>query len=346
MAYAIETMGLIKSFPRRRGLRQIARHPLHKETITALNGVDLQVEEGELFGILGPNGAGKTTLIKLLCTLILPDGGEAWVNGYSTFREEESIKRSIGLVTGEERSFYWRLSGRRNLEFFATLHNMSSFQAQKRINAILEILELQEKANDLFYTYSTGMKQKLSLARGLINDPQILFVDEPTKSLDPVAAQNIRKLIREKLVKEQGKTVFLATHNLEEAQQMCDRLAIIDRGRILSLGTPSEIRKTVSEEDRYILKVRSLAAEALEKIRRQKKVAHLSSRPDPANSSVYLLEVRLLEHETALPLVIETLVSSGLASLIAAISKFLWKMSLPKWLRERVPIPENIIYLR
>jgi len=311
MVYAIETVGLIKSFPRRRGLRQIARHPLRKETITALNGVDLQVEEGELFGILGPNGAGKTTLIKLLSTLILPDAGEAWVNGYSTFHDEESIKRSIGLVTGEERSFYWRLSGRRNLEFFATLHNMSSFQAQKRINAILEILELQEKANDLFYTYSTGMKQELSLARGLINDPQILFIDEPTKSLDPVAAQNIRKLIREKLVKEQGKTVFLVTHNLEEAQQMCDRLAIIDRGRILSLGTPSEIRKTVSEEDRYVLKVRSLAAETLEKIRRQKKIAHLSSRPDPANSLVSLLEVRLLEHETALPLVIETLVSSG-----------------------------------
>ena len=311
MAYAIEAVGLIKRFPRRRKLRQIARHPLRKETITALNGVNLQVEEGELFGILGPNGAGKTTLIKLLSTLILPEGGEAWVNGYNIFHEEENIKRSIGLVTGEERSFYWRLSGRRNLQFFATLHNMSPFQIQKRINSILEILELQEKADDLFYTYSTGIKQELALARGLINDPQILFIDEPTKSLDPVAARNIRKLIREKLVKEQGKTVFLATHNLEEAGQMCDRLAIIDRGRILSLGTPSEIRRTVSKEDRYILKVRALSAEVLEKIGRQKKVAHLSSRPDPANSSVSILEVRLLEHEAALPLVIETLVSSG-----------------------------------
>jgi len=281
------------------------------ETITALNGVNLQVEEGELFGILGPNGAGKTTLIKLLSTLILPDEGEAWVNGYNIFHEEENIKRSIGLVTGEERSFYWRLSGRRNLQFFATLHNMSPFQIQKRINSILEILELQEKADDLFYTYSTGIKQELALARGLINDPQILFVDEPTKSLDPVAARNIRKLIQEKLVKEQGKTVFLATHNLEEAQQICDRLAIIDRGRILSLGTPSEIRRTVSKEDRYILKVGALSAEVLEKIRRQKKVAHLSSRPDPADSSVSILEVRLLEHEATLPLVIETLVNCG-----------------------------------
>ncbi|GAH29213.1 unnamed protein product [marine sediment metagenome] len=149
MAYAIEAVGLIKRFPRRRKLRQIARHPLRKETITALNGVNLQVEEGELFGILGPNGAGKTTLIKLLSTLILPEGGEAWVSGYNIFHEEENIKRSIGLVTGEERSFYWRLSGRRNLQFFATLHNMSPFQIQKRINSILEILELQEKAGQL-----------------------------------------------------------------------------------------------------------------------------------------------------------------------------------------------------
>ena len=311
MAYAIEAVGLTKRFPRRRKLRQIARHPFRMETIAALNGVNLQVEEGELFGILGPNGAGKTTLIKLLSTLILPDEGEAWVNGYNIFHEEENIKRSIGLVTGEERSFYWRLSGRRNLQFFATLHNMSPFQIQKRINSILEILELQEKVDDLFYTYSTGIKQELALARGLINDPQILFIDEPTRSLDPVAARNIRKFIREKLVKEQGKTVFLATHNLEEAGQICDRLAIIDRGRILSLGTPSEIRTTVSKEDRYILKARALSAEVLEKIGRQKKVAHLSSRPDPANSSVSILEVRLLEHETALPLVIETLVSSG-----------------------------------
>jgi len=311
MSYAIETRGLIKRFPRRRKLRQIVRRPLRKESITALNGVDLQVEEGELFGILGPNGAGKTTLIKLLCTLILPDEGEAWVNGYNIFHDQESIKRSIGLVTGEERSFYWRLSGRGNLEFFATLHNMSPFQIQKRINAALEIFKLQEKADDLFYTYSTGMKQELALARGLINSPQILFIDEPTKSLDPVAAQNIRKLIREKLVKEQGKTVFLATHNLEEAQQICDRLAIIDQGRILSLGTPSQIRKTVSKEDRYILKVRALASETLEKIRSQKKVTHLSHRSDPTNSLVSILEVYLLEHEAALPLVIETLVSSG-----------------------------------
>lgn len=315
MAYAIETTGLTKRFIRRRKLKQIVLHPLQREAITALDGIDLQIKEGELFGILGPNGAGKTTLIKLLSTLILPDQGKAWVNGYNVLHNEESIKQSIGLVTGEERSFYWRLSGRGNLQFFATLYNMSSSQAERRINEILKTLELQDKADDLFHTYSTGIKQKLALARGLLNNPKILFIDEPTKSLDPIAAQNIRKLIREELVKEQGKTVFLATHNLEEAEEMCDHLDIIDRGRILCQGTPSEIRKSVSKEDRYILKVRNLTAETLKRIKKQKEVVRLSYHLEPANSSLSILEAHLLEHETSLPLLIKTLVRAGVSIL-------------------------------
>ena len=315
MAYAIETAGLTKRFIQRRRLKQIVFHPLQRKTITALDGVDLQIKEGEIFGILGSNGAGKTTLIKVLSTLILPDKGEAWVNGYNILHNEESIKQSIGLVTSEERSFYWRLSGRGNLQFFATLYNMSPSQAERRINQILETFELQEKADDLFHTYSTGIKQKLALARGLLNNPQILFIDEPTRSLDPIAAQNIRKLIREKLVKEQGKTVFLATHNLEEAEEICNHLDIIDRGKILCQGTPSEIRKSVSKEDRYILKVRDLTAETLKKIKNQKEVARLSHRPEPTNSSISTLEVHLLKHETTLSLLIETLVRAGVSIL-------------------------------
>jgi len=315
MAYAIETTGLTKKFIRRRKIKQIVLHPLQRETITALDGIDLQIKKGELSAILGPNGAGKTTLIKMLSTLILPDAGKAWVNGYDILRHPESIKQSIGLVTSEERSFYWRLSGRGNLQFFATLYNMSPSQAERRINEILQTFELQEKADDLFHTYSTGIKQKLALARGLLNNPQILFIDEPTKSLDPIAAQNIRKLIREKLVKEQGKTVFLATHNLEEAEDICDHLDIIDRGRILCQGTPSEIRKSVSKEDRYILKVRDLTAETLKKIKNQKGIVRLSHRPEPTNSSISTLEVHLLKHETTLSLLIETLVRAGVSIL-------------------------------
>ena len=315
MAYAIETTGLTKKFTQRRRLRQIALHPLQRKTITALDRIDLQIKEGEIFGILGPNGAGKTTLIKMLSTLILPDKGKAWVNGYDILHHSESIKQSIGLVTSEERSFYWRLSGRGNLRFFAALYNMSSSQAERRINEILETFELQEKANDLFHTYSTGIKQKLALARGILNNPQILFIDEPTKSLDPIAAQNIRKLIRKKLVKEQGKTVFLATHNLEEAEELCDYLDIIDRGRIICQGTPSQIRKSVNNEEKYILKVRDLAAGTLKKIKNQKEVVRLSHRLEPTNSSISTLEVYLLKYETTLSLLIETLVRAGVSIL-------------------------------
>ena len=315
MAYAIETTKLTKRFIQRRRLRQIVLHPLRRKTITALDRIDLQIKKGEIFGILGPNGAGKTTLIKVLSTLVLPDAGKAWVNGYDILHNEESIKQSIGLVTSEERSFYWRLSGRGNLQFFATLYNMSSSQAEKRINEILETFELQEKADDLFHTYSTGIKQKLALARGLLNNPQILFIDEPTKSLDPIAAHDIRKLIREKLVKEQGKTVFLATHNLEEAEEICDHLDIIDRGKILCQGTPSEIRKSVSKEDKYILKVRDLTAEILQKIKNQKGIVRLSHRSEPANPSISTLEIYLLKHETTLSLLIETLVRAGVSIL-------------------------------
>ncbi len=192
---------------------------------------------------------------------------------------------------------------------------MSHTQAEERINEIQQTLELQEKEDDLIHTYYTGIKQKLALARGLLNNPQILFIDEPTKSLDPIAAQNIRKLIREKLVKEQGKTVFLATHNLEEAEEICDHLDIINRGRILCQGTPSQIRKSVSKEDKYILKVRDLTAETLKKIKNQKEVARLSHRPEPTNSSISILEAHLLEHESTLPLLIETLVRAGVSIL-------------------------------
>lgn len=315
MAYAIETTGLTKRFIQRRRLKQIVLHPLQRKTITALDGIDLQIKEGEIFGILGPNGAGKTTLIKVLSTLILPDKGKAWVNGYDILRHPESIKQSIGLVTSEERSFYWRLSGRGNLQFFATLYNMSSSQAERRIDEIFKTFELQDKANDLFHTYSTGIKQKLALARGLLNNPQILFIDEPTKSLDPIAAHDIRKLIREKLVKEQGKTVFLATHNLEEAEEICDHLDIIEAGRILCQGTPSEIRKSVSKEEKYILKVRDLKTETLEKIENQKEVVRLSHRCEPADPSISTLEIHLLKHESTLSLLMETLVRAGVSIL-------------------------------
>jgi ABC-2 type transport system ATP-binding protein len=223
--------------------------------VTAVDKVNLTVEQGELFGLLGPNGAGKTTLIKLLCTLIVPTAGTARINGYDLW-QETAIKASIGLVTGDERSFYWRLSGRQNLEFFAALHGFSPDPARRRVQEVLDLVELAEVADEQFQTYSTGMRQRLSIARGLLHVPQLLFLDELTKSLDPMATRHMHDLIKNRLVGQEGVTVFLATHRLEEAEQLCHRVAIMDQGRIRACGTIPELRARLRPDTHYRLKVR------------------------------------------------------------------------------------------
>jgi ABC-2 type transport system ATP-binding protein len=229
---AIETFELTKQFPRNKGLRGLLPGSRHLPTVTAVDRVNLTVEQGELFGLLGPNGAGKTTLIKLLCTLIVPTGGTARVNGYD-LRQETAIKASVGLVTGDERSFYWRLSGRQNLEFFAALHGFPPDQARRRVQQVLELVELAAIADEQFQTYSTGMRQRLSIARGLLND-----------------------LIKNRLVGQEGVTIFLTTHRLEEAEQLCDRVAIMDKGCIHAFGTIPKLRAMLRPGERYSLKVR------------------------------------------------------------------------------------------
>jgi len=210
-----------------------------------VDGVDLLVRRGEVFGILGPNGAGKTTLIKILCTLILPTGGEARVNGFDVEKESGRVRESIGLVTTDERSFYWRLTGRQNLEFFASLHNFYSDDARNMVDELLGVVDLKYAADERFLNYSAGMKQRMAIARGLLNDPAVLFMDEPTRSLDPGAAQNLRNFIAEEIVRERGKTIFISTHNLEEAEELCDRVAIFDDGRIKVVGSPDELKENL-----------------------------------------------------------------------------------------------------
>ncbi len=217
--------------------------PLHQEEFTSLDSVNLKVREGEVFGIIGPNGAGKTTLIKILCTLIFPTSGNAYVNGYDVVLESSKVRQSLGLVATDERSFYWRLTGRQNLEFFANLHNFYSKKSRDRVNEVLDIVRLKDKADELFMGYSAGMKQRMAIARGLLNDPSVLFMDEPTRSLDPGAAQNLRDFIKNYIAKEQGKTIFLSTHNLEEAEQLCHRIAIFDEGKIKATGSSQDLKE-------------------------------------------------------------------------------------------------------
>ncbi|MDM7934079.1 MAG: ABC transporter ATP-binding protein [Methanothrix sp.] len=243
--YSIETHNLTKEFVLRKGISDLIIHSRRMKVITSLDSVSIKVREGEVLGLLGPNGAGKSTLIKILCTLILPTSGEAYVNGYDVVRDSRRVRESLGFVTTDERSFYWRLTGRENLLFFASLHDMGSGYARKRVDELLEVVHLSNRADDLFMNYSAGMKQRMAVARGLLNDPAVLFMDEPTRSLDPGAARSLREFIKEHIVKGQGKTVFICTHQLDEAEQLCDRVAILDEGRIRAMGSPDELKSRV-----------------------------------------------------------------------------------------------------
>lgn len=244
MSYAIEAIGLTKEFRQNKSFFRSSKDGV----IRAVDGVNLQVRKGELFGLVGPNRAGKTTLLKLLSTLILPTTGKASVNGYDILKEDEKVRASIGLVTEGERSFYWRLTGRQNLRFFVSLYNLSSIESKKKIDELLELLELKEQADIQFQQYSTGIKQRMAVARCLLNDPEVLFMDEATKSLDPGAAYKLRKFIKDELVGRREKAVLFVTHQMAEAEDICDRVAIMDDGKIKACGSMDELRKIAGLE--------------------------------------------------------------------------------------------------
>jgi ABC-2 type transport system ATP-binding protein len=253
--YCVETQDLSKSFSILRTYRDLL-HSFRKREITALRDVNIAIREGEFFALLGPNGAGKTTLIKILNTLILPSSGKAFVNGMDVAKNGRTVREKIGYVVSDERSFYWRLTGRQNLCFFSALNNISSGAAAARIRRLLQFVELEQDADRMFKDYSTGMRQKLAIARGLLTDPDILFMDEPTKALDPITARHIRDLVKEKMIAGKKRSVFYATHNLYEAEDMCDRLAIISKGSIQYIGTVDALKKAYRQGVRYIIKVR------------------------------------------------------------------------------------------
>ena len=213
--------------------------------ITAVDHVSLEVQEGEVFGFLGPNGAGKTTTVRMLCGLLKPDEGRATVGGHDIVKEGSAVRRAAGLLPEPELSgLYERMTPIENLEFFAKLYDLSERQAQSRTKELLDMMDLWGRRNDRVATFSIGMRQKLSIARALIHDPLILFMDEPTTGLDPAAAKSFREFIAT-LCKQLGRTVFLCTHNLPEADMICDRIAIINNGRIATIGETSEIRKSL-----------------------------------------------------------------------------------------------------
>jgi len=255
MEYAIEGFELEKSFAKKRSLKELFTKPFEQPgRVRALRGVDLHVKTGEIFGLLGPNGAGKTTLVKILSCLVLPDRGRALIGGEDV-RHENKVKPRLGLVHSDERSFYWRLSGRDNLRFFARLYDVSGKRIESRIDELLSKVNLAEAAPRRFSDYSSGMKQRLAIARALLHDPPILLMDEPTRSLDPSASLSLRALIRDELKGRDGKTILLATHNLREAEVLCDRIAILVEGTVRQVGTIAEVRRWGIDERQFRLEV-------------------------------------------------------------------------------------------
>jgi ABC-2 type transport system ATP-binding protein len=273
-----------------------------------VEAVNLEIKDGELFGLLGPNGAGKTTLIKLLCCLVIPNSGTAQVFGRDIVKEEQAVKKQVGLVSAEERSFYWRLTGRENLKFYASLYHIPRQQARKRINELLDLVGLADEGDIRFQHYSTGMRQKLAIARGLLSEPRVLFVDEPTRSLDPVSAQAIRCFLKEKVVDE-GRTVVLATHNLSEAEQLCDRLAIMNHGRINALGSVQELRSLFQTQEKCELKVRHFSENMLSQLCLIDGVldCRITNQYDGAAS----LELMISKRSAVLPQVMQIMVNGG-----------------------------------
>jgi ABC-2 type transport system ATP-binding protein len=251
---AIRTRGLTKVFPpkKRRLLDRLRRKPIVPAR-TALASVDLDVRRGELFGLLGPNGAGKTTLVKILSTLLLPTSGEALVAGHDVAKDEQAVRKKVGVVLGGDRALYWRLTARENLWYFSQLYDMRSDDADRRIDEVLALVGLTDRANDKVEDYSKGMKQRLHIARGLLTDPEILLLDEPTIGLDPHAARALRALVRD-LVDKHGRTVVLTTHYMYEADELSDRIGVLHQGRIIALGTSEELKAEHAKHGAILVK--------------------------------------------------------------------------------------------
>ncbi|GAB4270010.1 MAG: daunorubicin resistance protein DrrA family ABC transporter ATP-binding protein [Candidatus Promineifilaceae bacterium] len=251
---AIETHALTKQFPSQRGWRRWTR----SLPFTAVTDINLTIPQGQIFGLLGPNGAGKTTLVKMLCTLIAPSSGHATVMGIP-LSQEARIKAQVGLVVADERSFYWRLTAYQNLLFFAAMHELHGTAAKKRADAVLTAVHMKEYAHRRISDFSTGMRQRLAIARALLHQPRLLFLDEPGRSLDPTAVSRLHALIRQ--LNSQGITIFLVTHNMAEAASLCHTVALMHQGTIRKMGTPAQLRQTLHPKQRYTITTTAVSSE-------------------------------------------------------------------------------------
>lgn len=294
--------GSRRTWPR---LRRPRREP---RWFTAVAGVSLQVPRGEVFGLLGPNGAGKSTTIRMLCTLLEPTSGTARVAGFDVQRQANLVRQNLGTVLAGERSIYWKLTARENLAYFAALYHLPPEVARRRTTELLERMELAARADDLVETYSTGMKQRVVLARALLARAPILLFDEPTLGLDPQAARRVRELITE--LKAEGHTILLTTHYMEEADLLSDRIGIIDQGRIIALGTPAELKQRIAQQDALHFEVAGFRPQVADTLQTLPGVDRLATRY-LGTDSVWEINLQAKDGRSVLPGVIEALGRAG-----------------------------------
>ena len=315
MTPAIETTDLTKRFRLPRALRAMASGRFDVAERVAVDHVSLSISRGQVFGLLGQNGAGKTTLVRMLTTLLLPTSGTAHIDGIDLARDPHAVRGRVGLVNGDERSFYWRLTGRQNLEFFAALRHLPKGDATVAIDGLASRLGLTDHIDRPFRTLSSGQRQALAIARGLLDDPSIVFMDEPTRSLDPISALRLRRFVGDVVVGELGRTVVLATHSMPEAETLCDRLAFIQDGRIVAAGTVAELRRAIGYGTRCELRLADVSTDLTELLRDVPGVGSLTVAPttteDPGRFTVRLT----MSADATLPELLRRLVGSGVAVL-------------------------------
>jgi ABC-2 type transport system ATP-binding protein len=276
--------------------------PRRRPRVVALDGISLTIPEGEVHGLLGPNGAGKTTLVKILSTVLVPTSGRAYVLGHDVVEETSAVRPLIGIVFGGERGLYWRLTARQNLEYWAALYKLPSRLGRERAQRLIERVGLADKADERVETYSRGMKQRLHLARGLIGDARVLFLDEPTTGMDPLAAREFRTLIAE--LRGEGRTILVATHDMVEAELVCDRVTLIDRGKIIATESPRSLGRMITRFQR--IDAEGAGRELLESIRGLPGVASVTEADGSARIEI--------AEEGVTRVVLERLVAAGVTS--------------------------------
>jgi ABC-2 type transport system ATP-binding protein len=243
--HAIFVENLEKYFPPTYSGWRALLHPWTRPTLCALGGISLAVERGEVVALIGANGAGKSTLLRILATLVVPTSGRAEVAGFDVEREARQVRRHLGYNTSSDGGFYERLSARENLQFFAAMNNFLGAEAARRIAELADLMGLNEILGRQVRTLSTGTIHRLSLARAMLHGPSVLLLDEPTRSLDPLAAAEFRRFLKTEVVRRQGATLFFASHTLSEVEELADRVALLDAGRLLAFDTPSRLRAAV-----------------------------------------------------------------------------------------------------